>query len=1392
MTEVTAGSKGGNAISPAVGIAIDYHTVLARIGTPGPRPFAATGDIVIRGTHDGASTVTGNADAAGSDVAVGAVIVINIVDIDPIAGVARNITGASLWLIATTTMHASAVSKASAQGTSSSTAGGDQNSDQQTGSQLNGTPSTSGKTGTLPSAGSQVSQGNSDTSGESGQSSDGVGVGAAISVNWVVVENEAIVAPGLTIVVTGMLAALATNETDAVAKAGGTSTKIEGGNNIGAAVSLNVVTLTNRGSIGAGSTVTAGAVAVAGVTPAGARNDFQAWAIAAAGGTGDASVAGSVAVQVLQLVNEAVIGEGSTLTVAGGIGLSASNPMGLQALAASGAITTSGSGVGAGIIVQYVDTTTLAHIDSSVAKPTTIDARGAILGSATTSISTLPAPELSSSLPDLPEFTAVAIGAAAGGGDVAIGGSIIIDVVNRTTQAFLGDGAVVNQHIPTAAAQDLAFTASDQTTFIELAGAIALTTGSAGVGFALIVGVHNKDVRAYVGKNVTADVGGSVWLGATAGETFTEIAAGAGASGDAAVLGSFVVLIVNQGSSAPGTRAYVDGGSARTATTLRARGSMTIAASDPVDMTLFAGNIGGGGSAGVGVSPVVFVRTGIVDAFIAARDVVWARGGAGLSITAAQSENQWLVAVAGTLGGSAGVAGAAAVGVQTNTTHAHIDRGALVDALGASGWQSALLSATDTTTLRSVAGQLAVGGSAGVGAGADVEVVSKDTQAWIAPQALVMVTGDVGVDALSSEDLISISAGGSFAGTASVAVNAAVSVYTIVTKAFVGETCTTALDACTTSRAVVIAGGTARITANEVLAMTIIAGSIAIGGTAGVGVAAAVPVLNKTTTAFVGDLSRVTALGGGSGLAAATGGYTAQYTDTRFDPRTAIQGDGRTIDLGYVHGLTEGQQVGYDTGGGQAIVYSIGGGPQQALTRGGAYYVHVVSPTKIQLSATKGGPVFDLFAPLRPGESQRVYASDQGTVPKVDAPYFRPGDVTGGNGPNDSYISLPYDLALNKGDAVVYTANGGTPIGGLVDGATYYVIPVAGHPFAYQLAATACDADPTGSGCSGAAHHIVLTPGAATGRAHSIVKQGTQAPGDPALITGFRTLTPASGQVWGVAITANNSDEILAVGVTAAAAATVGVAAGGNVNVVTAHTDAFIGRRAQVNAANTGASPFQSVIVGAGSAFHQLMVSAAIGGGFVGIGVSAAVDIVSLNTNAGIMDGAVVNAARDVRVTASGQADITSAAASLGAGAVGVAVAVAVLVLNTHTHAVFGEGVTVDAGNNALVAAADATRITTVSGGIGVGFVGVGMGAAVVSVSKDTLALIGRGSIVDARALAARRTARGHPDRRPDGERLPERHAVGTRGGRVVELSRCSVWRFRPARASWASRARST
>src|SRR5712692_1213413 len=84
--------------------------------------------------------------------------------------------------------------------------------------------------------------------------------------------------------------------------------------------------------------------------------------------------------------------------------------------------------------------------------------------------------------------------------------------------------------------------------------------------------------------------------------------------------------------------------------------------------------------------------------------------------------------------------------------------------------------------------------------------------------------------------------------------------------------------------------------------------------------------------------------------------------------------------------------------------------------------------------------------------------------------------------------------------------------------------------------------------------------------------------------------TPFSG----VAVTATNSDDIAAVGISAGFSGTAAVNLSGSVNVINANTTAYIGSFANVNCGLTctdnvsGALADQSVRVAAGNQFHQL------------------------------------------------------------------------------------------------------------------------------------------------------------------------------------------------------------
>ena len=88
---------------------------------------------------------------------------------------------------------------------------------------------------------------------------------------------------------------------------------------------MNYVHANNKASVGSGGSVIQGdGITIEAVTPAGKTNDFVAWGAAAAGGKGSVSVAGSVAINVIDTFNtEASTASDSHLESSGGINVTA-------------------------------------------------------------------------------------------------------------------------------------------------------------------------------------------------------------------------------------------------------------------------------------------------------------------------------------------------------------------------------------------------------------------------------------------------------------------------------------------------------------------------------------------------------------------------------------------------------------------------------------------------------------------------------------------------------------------------------------------------------------------------------------------------------------------------------------------------------------------------------------------------------------------------------------------------------------------------------------------------------------------------------------------------------------------------------------------------------------
>jgi hypothetical protein len=858
-----------------------------------------TGNVEVRATHANTVTTTADSQAVGSSVGVGVAVGVAVVEDDVIATTARTIdadAGGSVTIAASSDVSSTVESKASAKGNKSSDSGG-RSADDEADHQVNINQHTDGQT--LPSAQSNADSANNTSNSNSSTGSSSVGVAAAVSVNVVTVDNTASIQDGVDVFAGAAVSVSAEAEVDATAKALGSAVELSESDNIGAAVGLNVANVTNTAFVGVGSIVEGDGITIEAVTIDNETNEFIVWGVAAAGGTGDVGVAGSVGINVVNVTTEASARNGSDLFSTGGLAVTAENDMAIQTLAAGGGFST-GTAVGAAVSVSIVDSSTKAFIAGDA------DAAGAMSVTAETDLApitfsqTLFGETLNiTAETDLApitfsqtlfgetlniELTSLAVAGGATSGDVGIAGAVVVNVFDLDTHAYIEDGSLINQDPGTIpSGQSITVRAVDNTNIISMAGSIGLSGGSVGVGAGVDVGVITKNTWAYIGIGAQVKAAGDVSVQTESSEEIFSIAANAGIGNSVGLAGSASVYVINTE-----TRAYVEGTPIGTAASIDGGGNVTISADGIFSTKMIAGSIGVGSSAGIGAANTTLIHNDTVEAYVGERTTVISGGTAGLSVTADSSEDIVAISAAGAGASTAAVAGSASVTVLDETTRAYVgrdvtltaDNGAIPGAPGIS------VQASDHTTIVSVAGSLAGAGTVAVGLGADVGVITKETVAYIDSKVIADAEGDIMVTADSSEDITSVAAGVALSGSVSVALDASVHTLDIETRAFIGDDPSDLVPSAGAGH--VHAGGNVLVSADDETEVDKVVGVLAVATYAGVGAAGGVTIIDKTTEAFIGDNAYVIGDGNTAGLTVNTGAFDqGNIAAPAFDPNKA-------------------------------------------------------------------------------------------------------------------------------------------------------------------------------------------------------------------------------------------------------------------------------------------------------------------------------------------------------------------------------------------------------------------------------------------------------------------------------------------------------------------------
>jgi len=391
------------------------------------------------------------------------------------------------------------------------------------------------------------------------------------------------------------------------------------------------------------------------------------------------------------------------------------------------------------------------------------------------------------------------------GGSAGIAGSAGVYVIDVTTRAFINGGPAAADGATVAAQGNVLVAADDALNLNMIAGTIT-GGGSAGVGAAAAVSVVNKQTEAFIGQNASVTGRGlrgamttrtgAFAVGAVAddgSEDFSTLGAGGDVAGNArksrpqvTAPGGLPNDLSGDTSNDNVSSSSLTGQRTAVADTQTMRG-VAVTASNQDDVETVGFSAGGGGGAAVNIGGVVhvistdtrahvdqdaginannagagseqsvlvaagndyshmgIVATGAIGGTVGVDDGAVVNAAKDVTVGARAEEEILSVALSGSGGGSVGIGGAITVLSLTDNTRAFIGNDATTDATGAqvNAGGNVLVAATDDTKTLVADGGLGIGiGAAGIGASVAVVSITKTTEALIGDHAAVDAKGN--------------------------------------------------------------------------------------------------------------------------------------------------------------------------------------------------------------------------------------------------------------------------------------------------------------------------------------------------------------------------------------------------------------------------------------------------------------------------------------------------------------------------------------------------------------------------------------------------------------------------------------------------------------------------
>lgn len=803
-------------------------------------------------------------------------------------------------------------------------------------------------------------------------------------------------------------------------------------------------------------------------------------------------------------------------------------------------------------------------------------------------------------------------------------GQISLNWVDDKTDAHVKDSTVKAKEATTIEAKD-------KGKIDSYTGVVSVSTGSSAVGAAIGVNLIEGDTKAYLENSEVAGIAadekaGKLAVTADEASQITSIIM-SGALADKAAT-SF---------SASGnwihttTDAHVDSGKAMKT------GALTIDAGNHSNATIGVGT-GAISNTAVGASVAVMVNDSDVKASLSGdakkEKTIEADG---ISVKAdnayngsakdSDSDSTAKTVAVGFAAGAAKFAGSGSVTVNviSQKADASIGKGNYQ-----AGNQGVDVEAKNTARLFGLAGGLGINlGGTGIGAAADVQTYKGHTYASIEDGAKLSKASSVRVNAESEEDLTSVAAtiatGDTFAGAGA----AGLHVISTDTKAYIGNQ--EDKDVTDAGKAELIEAGAVSVTAKDTTKLTTSGGSGAVSGTAAGGLSAAVEVVQKKASAYVGNHARI----GGESL-------TVQAENTS-DSTTAAAGLG----VGGTAGVAGAASETFVTHTTDAHV----GRAANVTTSGDADVKAVSSFTQDAGAGSLGGS-----GTVGIGLANSTVSMSADTKAHVDGG----AKVTGKNVrvAADHTTDITY-ATIAGGLAGTAAINGGVGVNVLDTKTKAYTednteLTATGTADTDGIAITASDATTLSGGNGGAS---VGLAGGGAGLALSVMNLTK----DTEAYAGKEAKLDAKG---GVSLDAQNSEDIFNLSLQAAGGSYAGLAGATNVMNLTAITKAYTDTGVEINQkAGYGKDGSKDVSLTATHEVKEMKNTVTAASGSGGASVGAAVDVgnIKTQTNAFLGDGNKVAAGGSVTVEAKDNMhDIMSNAISAAIGFVGLSGSISV------------------------------------------------------------------------------------------------------------------------------------